>query len=212
MAHPTSQGVSLRGIGPSGVSRTLVLWDGTPLNDPFGGWVYWSQLDKSSLERIEVVPGGSSSLYGSAALGGVIQAFSKAPRSPRFELDLRGGSLGTARSDLLGSFGGERWSGLVSGSFFRTNGYQVVAPDDRGPVDVPADSRAYAFRAAAFHQSGRGTQATLRLEHFGEDRGNGTPRRENATDVTPDSGPLPPERRPGQGVAVRRLRPDPDLR
>ena len=184
VAHPTSQGVSLRGIGPSGVSRTLVLWDGTPLNDPFGGWVYWSQLDKSSLERIEVVPGGSSSLYGSAALGGVIQAFSKAPPAPRFELNLRGGSLGTGRADLLGSLGGERWSGLVSGSFFHTNGYDVVAPEDRGPVDTPADSRAYAVRAAAFFQPRQGAQGTLRLEHFGEDRGNGTPLRENATDAT----------------------------
>lgn len=184
VAHPTSQGVSLRGIGPSGVSRTLVLWDGTPLNDPFGGWVYWSQLDKSSLERIEVVPGGGSSLYGSSALGGVIQAFSKAPPAPRLELDLRGGSLGTARADLLGSVGGERWSGLVSGSFFHTDGFHLVAPDDRGPVDVPAKSRAYAVRAAAFYRPRQGAQGTLRLEHFGEDRGNGTRLRENATDAT----------------------------
>ena len=36
-SHPTTQGVSLRGIGPSGVSRTLVLLDGVPFNDPFGG-------------------------------------------------------------------------------------------------------------------------------------------------------------------------------
>src|SRR6185436_1817974 len=41
-AQPTTQGVSLRGIGPSGVSRTLVLLDGIPFNDPFGGWVYWT--------------------------------------------------------------------------------------------------------------------------------------------------------------------------
>jgi outer membrane receptor protein involved in Fe transport len=184
VAHPTSQGVSLRGIGPSGVSRTLVLWDGTPLNDPFGGWVYWSQLDKASLERIEVVPGGSSSLYGSAALGGVIQAFSKAPQKSRFELDVRGGSLGTGRADLLGSFGGERWSGLVSGTVFHTDGYHLVAPGDRGPVDVPANSRGYALRSAAFHQPGGGSQATVRLEHFAEDRGNGTLLRENATGVT----------------------------
>ena len=184
VAHPTSQGVSLRGIGPSGVSRTLVLWDGTPLNDPFGGWVYWSQLDKTSLERIEVVPGGSSSLYGSAALGGVIQAFSKAPQNSRFELDVRGGSLGTGRADLLGSFGGERWSGLVSGTVFHTDGYHLVAPGDRGPVDVPANSRGYALRSAAFHQPGGGSQATVRLEHFAEDRGNGTLLRENATGVT----------------------------
>jgi hypothetical protein len=43
-SHPTAQGVSLRGIGPSGVSRTLVLLDGVPFNDPFGGWVYWTRV------------------------------------------------------------------------------------------------------------------------------------------------------------------------
>jgi outer membrane receptor for ferrienterochelin and colicin len=41
-AHPTNQGVSLRGVGPSGASRTLVLIDNVPFNDPFGGWVYWT--------------------------------------------------------------------------------------------------------------------------------------------------------------------------
>ncbi|MCA1732903.1 MAG: Plug domain-containing protein, partial [Acidobacteria bacterium] len=41
-AHPTAQGVSLRGVGASGASRALVIDDGVPLNDPFGGWVYWN--------------------------------------------------------------------------------------------------------------------------------------------------------------------------
>ena len=117
---PPARACPCEGSDPAASAVRWVLWDGTPLNDPFGGWVYWSQLDKSSLERIEVVPGGGSSLYGSSALGGVIQAFSKAPRPPRLELDLRGGSLGTARADLLGSVGRERWSGLVSSSFFHT--------------------------------------------------------------------------------------------
>src|SRR5439155_15193338 len=60
-SHPTSQGVSLRGVGPSGVSRTLVLVDGVPNNDPFGGWVYWSRVPMESSERIEVVDSSSSS-------------------------------------------------------------------------------------------------------------------------------------------------------
>src|SRR5258705_298472 len=41
VADPSSQGVTLRGLGPSGVSRAPVLEDGVPLNDGFGGWVYW---------------------------------------------------------------------------------------------------------------------------------------------------------------------------
>ena len=54
-SHPTAQGVSLRGIGPSGVSRTLVLLDGVPFNDPFGGWVYWTRVPLDAADRIEVV-------------------------------------------------------------------------------------------------------------------------------------------------------------
>src|SRR5262245_38453124 len=56
-ANPTAQGVSLRGIGPSGVSRTLVLIDNIPFNDPFGGWVYWTRVPLASVERVEIVEG-----------------------------------------------------------------------------------------------------------------------------------------------------------
>jgi outer membrane receptor for ferrienterochelin and colicin len=51
-ANPTTQGVSLRGLGSSGASRTLVLWDGIPVNSPFGGWVYWTRLAAEEMERI----------------------------------------------------------------------------------------------------------------------------------------------------------------
>ncbi|HJY27573.1 MAG TPA: carboxypeptidase regulatory-like domain-containing protein, partial [Pyrinomonadaceae bacterium] len=48
-ANPTSQGVSLRGVGANGASRALVLVDGIPLNSPFGGWVYWNRLARTSV-------------------------------------------------------------------------------------------------------------------------------------------------------------------
>src|SRR5438128_2376207 len=67
-ANPTSQGVSLRGIGASGASRALVLEDGIPLNDPFGGWVMWGRIPQAALARVEVMRGGASDLYGSAAV------------------------------------------------------------------------------------------------------------------------------------------------
>ena len=71
-ANPTAQGVSLRGLGASGASRALVLSDGFPLNDPFGGWVYWNRVPRVSIGSVEVASGGASHLYGSDALGGVI--------------------------------------------------------------------------------------------------------------------------------------------
>src|SRR4029453_14133968 len=52
VAHPTTQGVSLRGLGSSGASRSLVLWDGMPINDPFGGWGYGPRLVPEGIDRV----------------------------------------------------------------------------------------------------------------------------------------------------------------
>jgi outer membrane receptor protein involved in Fe transport len=56
-ANPTSQGVSLRGVGASGASRAVVVRDGVPLNDPFGAWVYWGRVPRESIEAVEVLSG-----------------------------------------------------------------------------------------------------------------------------------------------------------
>ena len=92
VAHPTTQGVSLRGIGPSGQSRTLVLLDGVPFNDPFGGWVYWTRVPLESVDRIEMVDGLESSLYGNYAMGGVINIVTSRPTRRTVELKPQYGS------------------------------------------------------------------------------------------------------------------------
>src|SRR4030095_12193010 len=76
-ANPTAQGVSLRGLGGSGASRALVLADGVPLNDPFGGWIYWDRVPRESISNVEVLEGGASHLYGSTALAGLIDISTK---------------------------------------------------------------------------------------------------------------------------------------
>ena len=72
----------MRGVGPSGVSRTLVLIDDVPFNDPFGGWVYWSRIPMASVERVEMIEGTNSSVYGNYALGGVINIVTTPCRRP----------------------------------------------------------------------------------------------------------------------------------
>ena len=102
-SHPTSQGVSLRGIGPSGVSRTLVLLDGVPFNDPFGGWVYWTRVPLDNLERIEVVDNSSSSLYGNYAMGGVINLMTTPAARRTVELRSQYGNRVSPKVDLTAS-------------------------------------------------------------------------------------------------------------
>src|SRR5690349_23307197 len=95
VSNPTTQGVSLRGLGASGPSRALVLEDGVPLVDPFGGWVYWDRVPRAELSSVEVFRGGASNLYGSDALGGVVQFLSRVPAEPAASVDISYGNENT---------------------------------------------------------------------------------------------------------------------
>jgi iron complex outermembrane recepter protein len=135
VADPSSQGLNLRGLAPSGVSRTLVLLDGIPVNDPFGGWVYWRALPRLGLDRIEVVHGGGSALYGSAALAGVVQLFSRSTLCDALDADVAYGSQGTF---TLGARAAHRFGKLgasLEGEWLRSDGYRIVSPEQRGPID-----------------------------------------------------------------------------
>lgn len=134
-SHPTAQGVSLRGIGPSGVSRTLVMLDNVPFNDPFGGWVYWTRVPTDNIDRIEVVEGPSSSLYGNYGMGGVINIVSSRATKQTVEFKPQYGNLDTRKADFFGSNVWNKLGASLNGSFFDTDGYPIVIANERGAVD-----------------------------------------------------------------------------
>jgi outer membrane cobalamin receptor len=120
------------------VSRTLVLLDGVPLNDPFGGWVYWSKVPMESIERIEVVRGGGSSVWGNYALGGIINIITERPQARTLRFVGEGGTRETVNldlfvSDVLGPFGLS-----LEGNYFNTAGYKVIKEDQRGAIFTAA--------------------------------------------------------------------------
>lgn len=135
VAQPTAQGVSLRGIGPSGQSRTLVLLDGIPFNDPFGGWVYWTRVPMASVDRIEITEDSSSSLYGNIAMGGVINIITAHPTRRTLELNPQYGDHNSPKFDFFGSDQWDKVSAAVEGSFLHTDGFPIVAAIERGPID-----------------------------------------------------------------------------
>jgi outer membrane receptor protein involved in Fe transport len=183
VANPTTQGVSLRGIGPSGVSRTLVLLDGVPLNDPFGGWVYWSKVPLESIERVEVVRGGGSALYGNYALSGVINIVTQKPQAAGVQGKIDGGTRATVDANLETNAVKGPLGVSLRGNVFRTGGYPVIQEQQRGAVDIDADSRHQTFVGRLAYAPV--TKASLYLggSYFNEDRGNGTPLQENATEA-----------------------------
>jgi len=181
VGHPTTQGVSLRGIGPSGTSRALVLLDGVPINDPFGGWVYWNRIPMQSVEQIEVVRGGGSSAWGNYALGGVINIITRRPVERAAYLDASYGNRDTWNLDGLLTEAQGPFRLSLEGSYFRTDGYPVVKVSDRGRIDVDADSQHGAFNGRVELVLSKGLSLFVRGTNYDERRGNGTPLQNNET-------------------------------
>lgn len=181
-ANPTVQGVSLRGLGASGASRSLVLLDGLPLNDPFGGWVYWGRVPRLAVERLEVLRGGSSDLYGSGALGGVAQIVTRPPGDDRgLEAEASVGGSGFLNGLLTSHASSERWGGRFSAQALHTDGHLAVDPADRGAVDRPVASWNAALDATVERRLDGDGRVFLRGMYYDEARENGTPTQKNAT-------------------------------
>ena len=190
VANPTTQGVTLRGVSGSGSSRTLVLADGMPLNDPFGSWVYWNRIPQAAIDRVEVVRGATGDLYGAGALGGVIQILTVQPERTRVRATIDGGSHDTFRGSVFAGATKNGWAGTAGFEGVRTEGAFVVAPEARGPADTKADSD---YQTGLF-SAGKRTDKVhvwLRGAAYSEERGNGTPLQVNTTDwsqVSVDTG------------------------
>lgn len=131
-ANPTSQGVTLRGLGGNAASRALVLLDGVPQGDPFGGWVNWPALDPAGLAEVRVTRGGGSVLFGPGALAGTIELISDRSGGVRAGLDggLRGAAEGRF-SAVAGPVSLAAWGG-------GDEGFVPVVAQDRGPADRKA--------------------------------------------------------------------------
>ncbi|HEY1262373.1 MAG TPA: TonB-dependent receptor [Terriglobales bacterium] len=173
-ANPTTLGVSLSGLGASGASRALVLEDGVPLNDPFGGWVYWGRVPQQGLESIELVRRGISNLYGSDGLAGAIQFIPKLEEGPAFSLET---SYGNEQTPDLSIWGGTRagaWDAALSTDLFHTDGYIPVPVPERGSVDTVANSEHAAVEVTLGRNFGQHDRVFGRGSFFTESRQNGT--------------------------------------
>jgi outer membrane receptor protein involved in Fe transport len=171
---PPTQGVTLRGIAGSGASRTLVLADGTPLNDPFGSWVYWNRIPIVAIERVEVVRGAAGDLYGQDAMGGVVQILTFAPGRPRVRAVAEAASFDTFRGSVFGGAQAGKWFGSAAGEWEGTNGVIRIPETQRGSVDTPLTSDYRTGFATIGHAAGT-WRLQMRAAATTEDRSRGTP-------------------------------------
>ena len=178
-SNPTTHGVTMRGLSASGSSRALVVLNGIPLNDGFGGWITWERLPPAAIDQITVQRGPMGDVFGSDALGGAIMLVTPSNRRPSGTASFETASLDTR--SLSASGGGATNNAFVFGaaSWFDSAGFIPVEPATRGPVDTPMDTTwTNAFGKATF-----GTERRLTLSGWGgrDDRGNGTALQRNAS-------------------------------
>lgn len=180
VANPTTQGVSLRGTSSSGASRTLLLWDGIPLNDPFGGWVYWDRLDPSYIDRVEVDRGASTSLFGDRAMGGTISIFSPPEEHDHLFFNYLTGNEGTQDASAAYSNFWGLWGLSVHSRAFTTNGYYITPDYKRGSVDTRANLR-FATGDVHLDYLGIANRLSIHFDVLAEERNNGTALTHNST-------------------------------
>jgi outer membrane cobalamin receptor len=185
VANPTTQGVSLRASGSSGASRTLVLWDGIPINDPFGGWVYWTRIDPSYIDRVEIDRGASTSLFGDRAMGGTISLFSpqenfQGTQHEHIFGNYLGGNENTHDVSAAYSNVWGRWGLSLHSRDFTTDGYYITPEPFRGTVDDRANVR-FATGDVRVDYLGPSDRLSLHFDVLAEERHNGTVLTHNST-------------------------------
>ena len=119
--------LNMRGVGQN---RVLLLVDGVPQNDNFNNsiaWVAWGHIPKEAIERIEIVRGPTSALYGSEGLGGVIHIITKNPQKDR-ETSIRG-EAGTADTYKGAGFYSQKFNdfgALLAGGYEESDGFYMT--------------------------------------------------------------------------------------
>jgi outer membrane receptor protein involved in Fe transport len=149
-ANPTTQGLSLRAIAPSGAGRALVTFDGVPQNDPFGGWVIWSSLPPEAVQAATVIRGGGAGAYGAGALTGVVDLTGRDAASGAFLADLSAGERGYGRAAGAADLALGGLDLLAVASAERSDGW-IPVRRERGRADaaLALESASVALRASA---------------------------------------------------------------
>jgi outer membrane receptor protein involved in Fe transport len=171
-ANPTSQGITLRGLGGNASSRVMLVLDDVPQADPFGGWISLPGYDALNLASSRVRIGAGQVASGPGALAGVIELDS------RQNVDQLGAAIAygsrnsaDAKASLLRKFGGGSIS--LSGNFARGDGFVPVVESQRGAVDrkAPYEQMGVALRGVAPLSANTELQASLRGFTDKRDRG-----------------------------------------
>lgn len=167
------QWISLRGMSWS-QSRTAILLDGVPLNNPNSGVVKSDSISATSLDRVEVVRGPFSSLYGSNAMGGVINLITRKPTKPfGVEFSSAAGEWETFSESLSLETKRGRLGFLTDVSYLTSGGYNTAPKHLRTPFDKDRDTERQRYMGKLFFDVTENSSVSLGLRYSHWDYGLG---------------------------------------
>jgi vitamin B12 transporter len=174
-AHPTAQGITLRGLGGNASSRALLLLDGVPQADPFGGWVAFPAYLPERLAWVRITRGGGSGYHGAGALAGTIELIS-ADAETLGPLTLNGFYGSRESIDLVATSGVKLGTGslTVAGQFARGDGFVPIVAEDRGAADRAAPYRQASLALRSVFPVGKDVELQASLSGFTDERDRGT--------------------------------------
>lgn len=120
--------VLMRGFGGYSSGRVLVMVDGVAMNDAQSQNVEWNKIAIGDVERIEVVKGANSALYGSSAMGGVINIITKKPKEQKTDVSLTYGSMNTKMGSISTTGKVDKLGYYLSGTRTISDGYVKEVP------------------------------------------------------------------------------------
>ena len=169
--------ITMRGL--NGSPRILVLVDGVPVSKTDGGGVNWNRFIPENIDRIEVIKGPVSAVYGGNAMAGVINMITREPTS-KFEGEVKGffGSCntfgGTLRlSGRIRPKGNSLYYGL-SGFYRQGDGYIIVPESSRDSLDVLTYLKEVSLCGKVGYRYGSGSFTEVEYNYYNDDRGDGT--------------------------------------
>ncbi|USU07124.1 TonB-dependent receptor [Sphingomonadaceae bacterium OTU29LAMAA1] len=174
-ANPTSQGITLRGIGGNASSRALLILDGVPQADPFGGWVAFPAYATGRLGQVRVTRGGGSGYFGAGALAGTVQLDSATPDqlSP-LDASVFYGSRDSVEAQASGALVRAGGFATLSAAYARGDGFVPVVAGSRGPVDRPAPYEQASGALRTVIGVGASTELQANVSAFTDRRERGT--------------------------------------
>lgn len=174
-ANPTSQGISLRGIGGNAASRTLLVLDGVPQADPFGDWVPFPPYATDRIGLIRVTRGGGSGYFGPGALAGTVEVESApAQAQAPFAADLAYGSRRSIEASASATLTRGEGAATLSAAYARGDGFFPTVSGSRGLADRPAPYEQFSAAARTVIAVGAQTELQANLSGFTDTRERGT--------------------------------------